>query len=82
MSQQELLDLLSDRTVDLGGRHDIVLCLDEEGNEACLDVLYEIASKPKCVDDLDLIGVCGEAIARIMCRAMKYQICRLRKRKR
>lgn len=71
---EKLIDLLNDRSVDLGGRDDIVLFLTEHGDERALDVLYEIASNPQCVDDIELIEVCGEAIARIMCRVGKFQI--------
>lgn len=73
-SIETMIELLADRTIDVGSRDDIVLWLSEEGDERALDILHEIASNPKNIDDVYLIGKCGEAIGMIMCRTGFFDI--------
>lgn len=74
MTIEKMIELLDDRTVDVGGRDDIVLLLSEKGDQSALDVLYDIASNPQNADDIFLIGCCGEAIGKIMCRTGDFQM--------
>ena len=74
ISDTEILKLLADCTVDIGGRDDIAMYLAEQGQIDALETLHQIASNPKCENDIELIGQCGESLARIMCRHNYFDI--------
>lgn len=70
----KVLALLADTTLDAGGRDDIVMFLSDDGDESALELLHKIASYPRDIKDLSVMGECGEAIAKIMCREGKFDM--------
>lgn len=69
-----MLTLLADTTLGACARDDIVMFLSDDGDAHALEMLHKIASHPRDLEDLCIMGECGEAIGKIMCREGKFDM--------